>query len=336
MGYILGISVTRPQKTLVLTKNGEVVRCLQDEVSPLESDDPLPAHLIHRLLDSTGVAASAIKKVHICSPWRSPENSTVDQDQWLRPLKDWGRKIHQDWVFGSEIREEIEELLGEGAEVTLVDEDLSRTLYAQPRCFFKEGVVLNLHSQWSNKATSLWQLRPKQLIPLKVLEKEKSIEGFVSQVAEFCGFAQEKNLSRFLTLAPMGEPSQLEVFKDELWQKVSQEHLFESLKKLFGIPRSLEAPVTLREIDMASTAQALIQLHAENLARFMDSTIGAVQPLLITSETSFGSFLKGEFAKLRPRRECQWLQVEEGYAEAMGCATSVDSSINLANLQNPY
>lgn len=331
--YRLGLSVAHSDRAAALIKGQTPVKIVCEKTES-DDDDPLPSALIQNLLRSQGVNPSEIECVSIVAPWRSPEVEEGPFQGWLLPIKNWGRRLHQNWTFGAEIKDWLEEHFGVHPQVSFVSEDKCRAAFGLRRFSNEDAFVLNLHSRRGEMGTTIWRVGPGTMQPLVAFEQDESFEFFLNNLAHFCGFSGPKAIQNFLSLAEMGEPSyinrlienvlsldsdgKLDLEEDELEEFPTLESSFESLTRWFGpARRDANLPITVRELDLAASALTLLRMHIQRLGGKLRKEQGAL-PLILQSESQLGEVFAQEFDALRIFPRVQWMQEKESVSEALG------------------
>ncbi len=330
-------------RAVVLLKDQVAVKILVEKHNGSDSTNFEILTLIKSLLAGQAVGVDEIDMVCVAAPWRSTELEDDGVRQWLLPLRNLRRQIQQDWSFRADTKDQLAEIFGEEMPIHFFAEDQCRSAFTLRRFSQHESLVLNLHSRPEFHGSTIWKLGPGEIKPLIAFEQDESLEFLLNNLAHFAGFTGPQAIRGFLNLARMGEESLLdklygvvnvdsdgrvEVDVAQLEANPALDSDFEDLTKLFGPPRPTELPVTVRELDLASSAMSILKTHVTRLAECLVKDQGSL-PLIIQSESSFGDVLKTEFEALELFQEVTWHREKEAVAEALGAGySSIGENIN--------
>jgi carbamoyltransferase len=335
--YRVGLSIAHSDRAAVLLKDQVPVKILCEKSSAEEDDPDEALRLLETLLEGQGILKQELKSVSVSAPWRSPELEDERLQQWLLPLKNLGRWIHQDWTFKSDAKEALQAMVGEDIPLNFYAEDQCRSVFALRRYPNQDSLVLNLHSRPGEMGSTLWRVGGGKIRALVAFAQEESLEFLLLNLAEFAGFSGSQGLRNFMALAKMGEESYLDKFysdlltmdpsggleleMDRLEDRPNPKSAFDDLVKLFGPRRGADSPITVRELDLAASAQALLKEQVKRLSKTLAGERGS-KPLVVQSESYLGDLLKGEFEATGVFAEVLWLREKEAVAEALGAIYS--------------
>ena len=300
--YILGISAFYHDSAACLICDGEILSACQEErFTRKKHDDSFPHHSIKYCVESAGITASDIDSIVFY------EKPLVKFERLLETYLAFAPRGFRSFCASLPlwVRDKLfqKQLLVRGLTACLgSDIDWTKKLlfsehhlshaasafYASP---FESAAILTLDGvgEWTTTSLSLGQ--GKEIDVLREIHFPHSLGLLYSAFTYYTGFKVNSGEYKVMGLAPYGEPKYADLITDNLIT-IAQDGSFHldmsyfnyatgltmtsrKFHKLFGsAPRTPEAPLTQREMDLAASVQQVTQDILLRLCRSIASETG--------------------------------------------------------------
>ncbi|MGH7813891.1 MAG: carbamoyltransferase family protein [Candidatus Binataceae bacterium] len=299
---ILGISAFYHDSAAALVEDGEIVAAAQEErFTRKKHDASFPRNAVEWCLRSSGVAPSGIDyAVFYDKPWikfeRMLETYFAHAPRGLRSfLASMPIWLREKLNLKATLRRELELLSGasEKTPPLLFTEHhqahAASAFFASP---FQRAAVLCLDGVGEWATTSVWLGEDNRITPLWEIDFPHSIGLLYSAFTYYIGFKVNAGEYKLMGLAPYGEPRHAALILDRLIDlkpdgsfRLNMDYFNypagltmtnSRFDELFGgPPRSPEAALTQREMDLAASIQAVTEEVVLRLANTVRRETGA-------------------------------------------------------------
>jgi carbamoyltransferase len=347
---ILGISAFYHDSAAALVRDGEIMAAAQEErFSRKKHDARFPAHAVEYCLAASGTGLKEIDYVvfydkpllkferlletYLAYAPRGFRSFLAAMPVWLKEKLFLKRLLREELArIGRCKPEQLPPLL-------FTEHHQAHAASAFfPSPFEKAGVLcMDGVGEWAT--TSVWLGEGRYLTPRWEVDFPHSIGLLYSAFTYFTGFKVNSGEYKLMGLAPYGEPK----FRDLILEKLldlkedgsfrMDMHYFnyangltmtsQAFDTLFGgPPRRPEAPLTQREMDLASSIQAVTEEIVLRLGRTVHHELG-VEYLCLAGGVALNCVANGRLLREGPFRDL-WIQPAAGDAGgALGAALSV-------------
>lgn len=339
---ILGISCFYHDSAACLLRDGRIVAAAQEERFTRKKHDPrFPNNAIAYCLSEGGITSSELQYVvYYDKPFLTFERLLLSYitvaprglRSWLEAMPIWlGRKLH--------IPKVVEREIGFGGEVLFTEHHeahASSAFYPSP---FQEAAILTVDGVGEWATASYGWGKGNVIHLLKELHFPDSLGLLYSAFTYFTGFKVNSGEYKLMGLAPYGKPRYRDVILEKLVDLKEDGSLrldlsyfdflgglrmtnkrFDSL--FGGPPRRPETPITQREMDIASSIQAVTEEAVLRMARHVHRETSA-KCLCIAGGVALNCVANGRILREGPFEDI-WIQPAAGDAGgAMGAAFSV-------------
>ena len=295
---VLGVSALYHDSAAAIVKDGEIIAAAQEErFTRVKQDRSTPVHAIDYCLREAGnVKGGALDAVvYYDDPILTLERFLSNLAAVKNDAEDLIRN-GADSIFGQKLW--IEKLLrdhlhalGKEDRLYVARHHLSHAASAFYPSPFSSAAILTVDGVGEWNTTVLGVGRDEDIELIKCINYPHSLGLFYSAFTYFCGFRVNYGDYKLMGLAPYGEPKYRSLILENLID-VKEDGSFrlnleyfdfqngramtnERFAKLFGGSRRLsEAPLTIREMDIAASAQAVTQEIMLRLAKTVKKTTG--------------------------------------------------------------
>lgn len=341
--YILGISGLYHDSAAALIRDGEIVAAAQEErFTRVKHDLSLPVHAMEYVLKEAGITADSLEAVvyydnplltidrfvkNVCA-LRQDAGQLIERS--LAPLasKMWIHRMLAD-CLGS---------LGCYGKLLTVQHHVSHAASAFYPSPFDRAVILTIDGVGEWDTTTIGIGEGSDLIIKETIHYPHSIGLLYSAFTYFCGFKVNSGEYKFMGLAPYGKPVYYQRMKEHLVRLYADGSFAlnmtyfefhrgnvmtnEKFAKLFdGLRREAESVITQREMDMAASAQKLVEEMLLSLVSYAKNKYGAeTDNLVLAGGTALNCVANGKIEKSGLFKNI-WIQPAAGDAGgALGCA----------------
>jgi carbamoyltransferase len=336
---ILGISAYYHDSAAALVIDGEVVAAAQEErFSRIRHDASLPVHAIESCLTQAGISARQLDWVAFYEkPLRHFDRILETQlafaprgyGAFRRALPLW---LEQKFFIPRSIRRAL------GTDVKLVftehhEAHAASAFFPSP---FERAAILTSDGVGEWCTTSWGTGQGSSLRLLQQMSFPHSLGLLYSAFTYFCGFKVNSGEYKLMGLAPYGEPRYAERIRQHL-VRVASDGSFQLSMEYFtfghgltmtgrrfsalfdGPPRSPEAPITQREMDLAASIQRVTEDILLAMARHVHARTG-LQELVLAGGVALNCVANERILRDGPFRRL-WIQPAAGDAGgALGAA----------------
>lgn len=294
--YILGLSCYYHDSAAVLIRDGEIVAAAQEERFTRKKHDPgFPVESVRYCLRQAGIQLSDVAYIayydkpfltferlietYIALAPRGWRSFVTSMPVWLKD------KLNLKWLLKRELCQLQEGLKTKDLPPLLFSRHhLSHAASAFYPSSFNEAAVLCLDGVGEWATTSVWVGKGKDLQAQWEIRFPHSLGLLYSAFTYFTGFKVNSGEYKLMGLAPYGEPLFVDKIKEHLID-IKDDGTFRlnleyfdfatglkmtnaKFNRLFGGPeRKSEAPVTVREMDIARSIQQVTEEVVLKLAR---------------------------------------------------------------------
>ena len=289
---ILGLSALYHDSAAALCINGEVIAAVQEErFTRKKHDSSFPANAIQYCLHEASLTGSQLDAVVFY------DNPLLTLDRWITNIVELGEESEAmisrsfDSVFKSRIwiHKMLENRLGSLGiktrnKLLVTKHHISHAASAFYPSPFNNAAILTIDGigEWTTTAIGIG--RGSELKLIKEIRYPHSLGLLYSAFTYFCGFKVNSGDYKLMGLAPYGEPVYYDLIRKELID-IKPDGSFrlnlkyfdycrndvmtnEKFSALFGgEPRQREAEITKREMDIAASAQKVLEDVIRLLAR---------------------------------------------------------------------
>jgi carbamoyltransferase len=347
---ILGISAFYHDSAAALVRDGEILAAAQQErFSRKKHDAAFPADALRYCLEAGGLALSDVDYVVFY------DKPLIKFERLLETYLSYAPRGLRSFLTAMPIwlKEKLflKELLKKelGALGDLPREDLPPLLFTQHHqahaasAFFpspfERAAVLCMDGVGEWATTSLWLGDGNRLEPKWEIQFPHSLGLLYSAFTYFAGFKVNSGEYKLMGLAPYGEPKykdlilgHLLALKDDGTFRMDMRYFnyangltmtSKAFDKLFGgPPRRPESPVTQREMDLASSIQAVTEEVVLRLGRTVQRELG-IERVCLAGGVALNCVANGRLLREGPFSDI-WIQPAAGDAGgALGAALSV-------------
>jgi carbamoyltransferase len=285
--YILGLSAFYHDSAACILNNGDIIAAAQEErFTRIKHDSSFPRNSINYCLREAGIYADRITNVVFY------EKPLLKFERLLETYLAFAPKGFESFVKAmpvwikdklfqkSILIKELNDILGAGVDwegrLLFSEHHLSHAASAFYPSPFESAAVLTLDGVGEWTTTSVALGKGKDLKVIKEIHFPHSLGLLYSAFTYYTGFKVNSGEYKLMGLAPYGEPRYAKLIKDKLI-KIAEDGSFQlnmsyfnyatgltmtnnKFNKLFGgPPRSPEADLTQREMDLAASVQKVTE-----------------------------------------------------------------------------
>ncbi|MDC0146191.1 carbamoyltransferase [Amylibacter sp.] len=293
--YILGISAFYHDSAACLLKDGEIIAAAQEErFTRKKHDAGFPAHAIQYCLKEAGIAANEIDNIVFYEkPFVKFERlletylafAPKGFTSFAKAMPVWIKdKLFQKSALIKELKSTLDENIEWRERLLFSEHHLSHAASAYYPSPFDSAAVLTLDGVGEWTTTSLAIGKGSALKVVKEIHFPHSLGLLYSAFTYYTGFKVNSGEYKIMGLAPYGEPRYADLIREKLITvaddgsfQLDMSHfdyatgLTMTNKKfhalLGGPPRTSEAELTQREMDLAASVQKVTEDIVLNLAR---------------------------------------------------------------------
>lgn len=297
---VLGISALYHDSAAALVNNGEIVAAVQEErFSRKKFDSSIPKRSIEYCLREGKVTPDQLDLVvYYDNPLltldRFLNNLTmVDTDKDIEDLisLSFGSLFGERLWIHEKLRDVLKPYFDKGNQLFTVNHHVSHAASAFYPSPFERAAIITVDGvgEWATSTIAVGN--GKKIEMLQEIDYPHSIGLFYSALSYFCGFKVNSGEYKFMGLAPYGEPiyyneirKNLIDLKEDGSYRLNLEYfdfqngrsmVNEKMAELFcGQPRAFESEITKREMDIAASAQQVIEDVLLNMARHAKEITG--------------------------------------------------------------
>ena len=293
--YILGISAFYHDSAACLIRNGEIVAAAQEERFTRKKHDPsFPRKAIQYCLKEAGISASEIDNVvfyekpfvkferlletYLAFAPKGFKSFATAMPIWIKD------KLFQKSALINELRSTLDDSVDWKGHLLFSEHHLSHAASAFYPSPFESAAVLTLDGVGEWTTTSLAVGKGHEIHILKEIHFPHSLGLLYSAFTYYTGFKVNSGEYKVMGLAPYGKPRYAKLIQEKLI-KVADDGSFKLDMSYFdyatgltmtnkkfdalfgGAPRTSEAELTQREMDLAASIQKVTEDVVLKLAR---------------------------------------------------------------------
>lgn len=348
--HILGISAYYHDSAAALVRDGEIVAAAQEErFSRKKHDARFPVHALQYCLDEAGIAMADLDyAVFYDKPLikfeRLLETYLAYAPQGFRSfLASMPVWLKEKLFLKDLLKKELASLNGgdKGALPALLftqhhQSHAASAFYPSP---YDRAAVMCMDGVGEWATTSVWLGEGNKLIPQWEIDFPHSLGLLYSAFTYYTGFKVNSGEYKLMGLAPYGEPKYKDVILEKLLS-LKEDGTFRMDMSYFnyangltmtnrrfdqlfgGPPRVPETPVSQREMDIASSIQAVTEEVVLRLGRTVQEEL-KVDSLCLAGGVALNCVANGRLAREGPFKNI-WVQPAAGDAGgALGAALSI-------------
>ena len=348
--YILGISAFYHDSAACLLKDGEIVAAAQEErFTRTKHDQSFPNNAIKYCLEQVNISASQIDNVvfyekpfvkferlletYLAFAPRGFRSFAKAMPIWIKD------KLFQKSALINELKATLDEDINWKERLLFSEHHLSHAASAFYPSPFERAAVLTLDGVGEWTTTSLSVGKGSELKVLKEIHFPHSLGLLYSAFTYYTGFKVNSGEYKIMGLAPYGEPRFADLIKEKLIS-VAEDGSFKldmsyfnyatgltmtnnKFNNLFGgLPRSPEAELTQREMDLAASIQKVTEEIVIKLAKGISKETGE-KNLCLAGGVALNCVVNGILLRKRIFDNV-WIQPAAGDAGgALGAALSI-------------
>lgn len=340
---ILGISALYHDAAACLVIDGEIIAAAQEErFTRIKHDLNLPVNAIAYCLKEGKTAAEEIDLVVFY------DDPLLTLDRYFKNILAVGEDsvdvIDRSFasMFGAKIwiHKAVDGILGENGKrkFMVCEHHISHAASAFYPSPYEKAVILTLDGvgEWATTAVSVGN--GKEIVMKEKLDFPHSLGLLYSAFTYFCGFKVNSGDYKFMGLAPYGEPVYEELIKDELID-IKEDGSFcmnmayfdyqhgramtnDKFAGLFGgARREPETEITKREMDIAASAQKVVEEIILKLVKHAKEKYGeGIDALVLAGGVALNCVANGKIKNSGIFKNL-WIQPAAGDAGgSLGCA----------------
>ena len=293
---ILGISAYYHDSAAALVRDGEIIAAAQEErFTRIKHDHEFPRHAIHSCLKQCGLSAEDLDQiVFYDKPFLKFERILETYLQYaprgissfLKAMPLWMKK--KLWIR-SLIEEEMPEFTGE---ILFSEHHLSHAASAFYPSPFSEAAIITVDGVGEWTTTSIGFGQENRIDMISEIHFPHSLGMLYSAFTYYTGFRVNSGEYKVMGLAPYGEPVFVQKILDHLID-VKEDGSFRLNMKYFdfaagltmtnkkfnrlfsGAPRKPESQLTERDMDLARSAQEVVDMVMLRMARHARKLTGS-------------------------------------------------------------
>ena len=345
--FVLGISAFYHDSAACLLKDGEIVGAAQEErFSRIKHDAAFPAHAIAYCLKEAGIEPECLDSIVFYEkPFIKFERlletylafAPVGLTSFTKAMPAWVKdKLFQKQTLIKHLKKSLGQKVNWQDRLLFSEHHLSHAASAFYPSPFKRAAVLTLDGvgEWTTTSVAVGNTNDLEII--KELHFPHSLGLLYSAFTYYTGFKVNSGEYKVMGLAPYGEPKYAELIKQNLIN-ISEDGSFQLDMSYFdyatglkmtskkfdalfgGPPRSPEAELTQKDMDLAASIQQVTQDIVIKIAQDIALTTGE-KNLCMAGGVALNCVANGAIKKLN-LFENIWIQPAAGDAGgALGAA----------------
>ena len=297
---VLGISALYHDSAATLISDGEIVAAVQEErFTRKKFDASVPVNSIEYCLHTGNITADQLDLiVYYDDPMLTLDRfltnlTMVDTDQDAEDLISlsfeplFSKRL---WIH-EHIKNVLRPYFDKGRILMTVNHHVSHAASAFYPSPFEHAAIITLDGVGEWATTTLARGNGNKIEMIQEIDYPHSIGLLYSALSYFCGFKVNSGEYKFMGLAPYGEPiyyhtiiENLIDLKSDGSYRLNMEYfdfqngravISRKMEELFGGPqRAFESEITRREMDIASSAQKVIEEVLIRMARYAKTLTG--------------------------------------------------------------
>lgn len=346
MTLVLGISAFYHDSAAAIVRDGEIVAAAQEERFSRKKHDPrFPKNAINYCLEEAFVQPKELDAIVFY------DNSLLTFDRVVKNALTVAPRGEAEWVgacrsfFGTKtrLREFVREALGIEPRMLVTDHHMAHAASAFYPSPFEEAAILTVDGvgEWATCTVGRGNGTAIELVD--EIRYPHSLGLFYSAFTYFCGFKVNSGEYKLMGLAPYGRPIYADLIREKLIDlredgsfRLSTEYFGyldgnvmtnEAFHSLFGgPPRTPEARITRREMDLAASVQHVLEDAMLRLAKHALRRTGS-KNLVLAGGVALNCVANGKILRL-PELDGIWIQPAAGDAGgALGAALLVSHQV---------
>jgi carbamoyltransferase len=334
---ILGVSALYHDSAAALTIDGEIIAAAQEERFTRKKHDlNIPVNAINYCLDTGKVGNNKIDKVIFY------DNPFLILDRFLKNTIALGKNSKDlvnrsfESIFSKKIwiQKELQSIIRDKMKeqkIYLAEHHISHAASAFYPSPFKEAAILTVDGvgEWATTTIGLGQDNKIELI--KQINYPHSLGLLYSAFSFFCGFKVNSGEYKFMGLAPYGKPIYYERIKENIIDikpdgsyrlnlkyfdyQNGKTMISPHFEKLFTGPRrEFESQISKREMDIAASAQKVLEEVLLLMTRHIKKTVGSnFDNLVLAGGVALNCVANGKIHKEKIFKNI-WIQPAAGDA----------------------
>jgi carbamoyltransferase len=294
-GTILGISAFYHDSAAAIIRDGEIIAAAQEErFSRRKHDASFPEQAINYCLEEAFVDPSELDAaVFYDNPLLTADRliknfltvAPAGREQWIKTAGSF-------FTVKTAVKDYIQQALGKDVRVLFTDHHMAHAAAAFYPSPFADAAILTVDGVGEWATLTLGHGTANRIELLKEIRYPHSLGLLYSAMTFYCGFKVNDGEYKLMGLAPYGKPlfankirEHLIDVKDDGSFRLNTEYFgfldrnvitSEAFDRLFGgPPRTPEARITRREMDLASSVQVVLEEVMLKLARHAKTLTGA-------------------------------------------------------------
>lgn len=348
--YILGISAFYHDSAACLLSKGEIIAAAQEErFTRKKHDSSFPHNAIKYCLQEAEISADKIEKIvfyekpfvkferlletYLAFAPKGFKSFTKAIPVWIKD------KLFQKSILNKELKETLGNEINWNDRLLFSEHHLSHAASAFYPSPFKNAAILTLDGVGEWTTTSLAIGNGSDLKVIKEIHFPHSLGLLYSAFTYYTGFKVNSGEYKVMGLAPYGEPKYVNLIKENLI-KIAEDGSFqldmsyfnyatgltmtnEKFHNLFGgPPRTSEAKITQREMDLAASVQKVTEDVVIKISKNIAKETGE-ENLCLAGGVALNCVANGVLLREKIFKDI-WIQPASGDAGgALGAALSV-------------
>jgi carbamoyltransferase len=347
MAYILGISAYYHDSAAALLANGEILAAAQEErFSRKKHDARFPRHAVSYCLSEAGISLTDLDDIvfydkpllkfeRLLETYLSYAPHGIRS--FIAAMPVW---LKEKLYLKNTLKRELAALagckIGQLPKLLFAEHHQSHAASAFFASPFEKSAVLCLDGVGEWATTSVWLGEGNQLTPCWEIDFPHSLGMLYSAFTYYTGFKVNSGEYKLMGLAPYGEPKYVDLILNHLLD-LKEDGTFRLDMRYFnyctgltmtnrqfddlfgGPPRKPESPVSQREMDIASSIQAVTEEVVLRLARTVHQELGT-EYLCMAGGVALNCVANGRVLREGPFKDI-WIQPAAGDAGgALGAA----------------
>lgn len=334
---VLGISALYHDSAACIVIDREIIAAAQQErFSRIKHDSDLPEDAIKFCLKQAGINAQEVDIVAFY------DNSMLTLDRFVKNVLAAGEDsknlidLSFESIFTDKIwiHKRLQELLWNGekkGKIVLLQHHISHAASAFYPSPYEEAVILTMDGVGEWATTTIGIGRGREIELLEEIRYPHSLGLFYSAFTYYCGFKVNSGDYKFMGLAPYGKPIYVDVIKENIIDikedgsfrlhleyfdyQYGRTMINSKFEDLFGAPRRQpETLITQHEMDIAASAQAVIEEVILKMVRHAKESYGAhIDNLVLAGGVALNCVANGKIKDSGLFRN-MWIQPAAGDA----------------------
>lgn len=291
---VLGISALYHDSAASLVIDGEIIAAAQEErFSRKKHDLDIPVKAIGYCISEAGITAKDIDYIVFY------DNPLLTLDRYIKNILAAGEdaediiKRSYSSMFSQKlwIHNAVRNILDTNAEFLICEHHMSHAASAFYPSPFEDAIVITLDGVGEWATTTIGVGKKCSLVIKEEMRFPHSLGLLYSAFTYFCGFKVNSGDYKFMGLAPYGEPVYEKIIREKLID-IKEDGSFRlnleyfdfqygramvnrKFEELFGRRRQPESVITKREMDIAASAQSVVEDIVLRIVRYAKNKYGA-------------------------------------------------------------